>query len=517
MLGLAACGRTISEGTPLETDGAVSSGEATEGGSSAATGADTTASGGEDESTTDPQPAACGNGMVETGEECDPGPDGIGPALECLPGCVLNVCGDGMPGPSEACDDADIDDDDGCKADCTPTLVSVLAPGGSHTCAALDTGSVRCWGNGSAGRTGLGQGVTIGDDEPASAAAVVTLGAAVDQIVAGASHTCVRYVDAAVRCFGRSLEGQLGYGVPGDIGDDEAPNEAPFVLLGGTVSMLSSSAGAFHNCALLEQGGVRCWGLADNGRLGVPGLTGAIGDDEELALLPTVDVGGTAVDVAVGAEHSCVRFAGGGVRCWGHNASGQLGQGNTDDVGDNESPASVPTIALGGPVAQIAAGFFHNCVLLEAGFVRCWGRGNNGRLGYGNTVWIGDNEVPSSAGNVDVGGVVVELTAGNAHSCARLDTGAVRCWGWAGMGQLGYGDLEDVGDDEVPAEAGDVPLGAPAVRIAAGGNHTCALLDTGRVRCWGSADHGRLGYGDLETIGDDETPARVGDVPMFPK
>ena len=88
--------------------------------------------------------------------------------------------------------------------------------------------------------------------------------------------------------------------------------------------------------------------------------------------------------------------------------------------------------------------------------------------------------------------------------------------GWGAQGQLGYGNLQDIGDDEVPAAAGDVPLGEAALQISAGSNHTCALLVSGQVRCWGNGGDGRLGYGNLDTIGDDETPASAGDVPLIP-
>jgi len=78
---------------------------------------------------------------------------------------------------------------------------------------------------------------------------------------------------------------------------------------------------------------------------------------------------------------------------------------------------------------MIALGEFHKCVLLDTGKARCWGDGHDSQLGYGNTKPIGDDESPSTAGDVDSGGTVVQLAAGAAHTCAVLDTGNVRCWG----------------------------------------------------------------------------------------
>jgi Regulator of chromosome condensation (RCC1) repeat len=135
-------------------------------------------------------------------------------------------------------------------------------------------------------------------------------------------------------------------------------------------------------------------------------------------------------------------------------------------------------------------------------------------LGYGNEITIGDNETPASAGDIDVGGMAVSITAGQFHTCALLDTGAVRCWGSSfSDGALGYGNINTIGDNETPASAGDVPLGGVAVSITVGAGHTCALLDTSAVRCWGYG--GPLGYGNINTIGDNETPASAGDVPYL--
>ena len=107
---------------------------------------------------------------------------------------------------------------------------------------------------------------------------------------------------------------------------------------------------------------------------------------------------------------------------------------------------------------------------------------------------------------------MTELAAGDFATCAVLVGGAVRCWGRAVQGELGYGNLEDIGDDETPASAGDVPVGGPVARIDVGFFHTCAVLVSGGIRCWGRASTGALGYGNTEDIGDDETPASAGDV-----
>jgi cysteine-rich repeat protein len=385
-----------------------------------------------------------------------------------------------------------------------------IAAGEFHTCALLDTGTVRCWGYGYDGQLGYGNRNTIGDDETPSSADNVNVGGAVIQITAGGSHTCALLDTGIVHCWGEGAAGQIGYGNTNAIGDDEVPASAGNVDVGGG-TVIQLAAGYTHTCALLAFGTVRCWGNAYDGRLGY-GNRNTIGDNETPASAGDVNLGGTATQLAAGESHTCALLSTGAMRCWGSGASGQLGYGNTNTIGDNEAPASAGDVKLGDAVIQLAAGAYHTCVLLDTDGVRCWGHGGYGQLGYGNTRSIGKNTVPAAAGGVDVGGNVIQLAAGYRHSCALLDTGAVRCWGDGGDGQLGYGNRTSIGDNETPASAGNVDVGGTVIQVTAGHEHTCALLDTGAVRCWGYGYSGRLGYGNITTIGDDETPASAGNV-----
>ncbi len=205
-------------------------------------------------------------------------------------------------------------------------------------------------------------------------------------------------------------------------------------------------------------------------------------------------------------------FESGRVRCWGYAVAGQLGYGNQDSIGDDETPASAGDVEVGGSVAQLDGSLLQTCALLETGNVRCWGAGTQGELGILFSGTIGDDETPSSVAPIDLGGQAVRLATGSAHSCVVLDTGAVRCWGQGGAGRLGYGNVQNVGDDETPDSVGDVNIGGKVVSVSAGFAHTCALLETGAVRCWGHGGGGRLGYGNVQNIGDDEAPASAGDV-----
>ena len=148
--------------------------------------------------------------------------------------------------------------------------------------------------------------------------------------------------------------------------------------------------------------------------------------------------------------------------------------------------------------------------LLNDGSVKCWGQGNNGQLGYGDTQsrGVGADEMGANLPSVDLGSgrSAKFIAAGVDHTCALLDNGGVKCWGYNNNGQLGYGDTQSRGDgaDEMGDSLPTVDLGSgrSAKFIAAGGYHACAQLDDGGVKCWGRNDYGQLGYGDTQNRGD---------------
>ena len=335
---------------------------------------------------------------------------------------------------------------------------------------------------------------------------------AVSAVSAGGAFTCALLTTGKVRCWGYSGQGRLGYGNLRDIGDNETPASVGDVDVGGSVQQIVT--GAYNACALLTTGAVRCWGYGLNGELGY-GNPNDIGDDETPASAGDVAVGGPVKQIAAGLGHTCALLTTGAVRCWGHGGNGQLGYGNTKDIGYNETPASAGDVAVGGPVKQIVAGTDHTCALLTTGAVRCWGHGGSGKLGYGNANNIGDDETPAAAGDVPVGGAARQIVTNFDHNCALLTTGALRCWGFGPDGELGYGNRNSIGDNETPASAGDVLVGGAVQQVAVGSSHSCALLTTGTLRCWGYGRGGWLGYGNTNSIGDDEAPASAGDVPVF--
>ena len=207
--------------------------------------------------------------------------------------------------------------------------------------------------------------------------------------------------------------------------------------------------------------------------------------------------------LALGSNHSCILHGEGKVRCWGNNMSGQLGLGDTANRGD--APGELPTqdVALGGVAVEIAAGGDHTCARLNTGEIRCWGSNAYGQLGRNNKITIGDNPGEVASGFAVVGAPAVRVVAGHAHTCVITQAGQVRCWGRNQNGQLGTGNVASLGDDPGELPTVDIPLNfVKVIDIAAGGIHTCALSDAGKVRCWGNGLYGQLGYGNTNHLGN---------------
>jgi alpha-tubulin suppressor-like RCC1 family protein len=393
-----------------------------------------------------------------------------------------------------------------------PRRVVKLAVGFENSCAIFNDGGVRCWGSEKA--HGYPFDEPIGDNEHPFEAGDLPTGGAVAEIALGKEHACVRYVEGNVRCWGSNAGGQLGYGDDTDRrGAGYTPDLLPDVDLGGRVLQLS--AGEDHTCALIEGGDVRCWGYNGYYQLGSNG--GNVGDDEIPSSRSPVALGAAAIAVSAGRTHSCAIIDGDAVMCWGTllgpDTAAPMGYGgaNPDEaIGDDETPEQQGTIQVGSPVLQVELGDNDICALVAGGNVRCWGSGDGG-LGYGNEEDVGDDELPQYAGNVPIGVEAVELVTTATARCVRTTTGVVRCWGWGGPGELGSANENTIGDNEEAGANGDINVGGAVKDLAESGqsSHICALMEDDTVRCWGTNALGQLGLGNTIDIGDDELPVDV--------
>jgi len=251
-----------------------------------------------------------------------------------------------------------------------------------------------------------------------------------------------------------------------------------------------------HTCAVLTNGTVKCWGYNSNGELGAgtPPLEAPWYADTPI----NVKYISNAITVATGQQHSCAILSDGTVECWGANVYGQLGHGDTATPYYTPVPVSGVTNAI-----AVAGGKLHTCALLSDGTVQCWGYNYAGQLGVDRTGPETCSYSACSTTPVHVAGVTnaLGIAAGDEHSCALLADGTVRCWGWNYYGQSGNGD--GIQYHITPVTVSGINT---AVAIDADGHHTCALLAEGTLKCWGSNFYGELGNGTTNTA---YTPATV--------
>jgi hypothetical protein len=197
------------------------------------------------------------------------------------------------------------------------------------------------------------------------------------------------------------------------------------------------------------------------------------------------------------------------VKCWGSNDDGQLGYAFDGTVGDGNAlrpePADVPALPLGAePVAEIDGGF-HTCARFASGRIRCWGPNAAGELGTGDFQQVGGagGRPLATSVDVDLGGLnAVQIAAGARNTCARLESGSVRCWGASDFGQSGYETTEPI-----PTPLGNVNLGAGrrATWIGVRGRGVCASATDSAGElflCWGWGMDGGIGNGETGNFGD---------------
>ncbi len=270
--------------------------------------------------------------------------------------------------------------------------------------------------------------------------------------------------------------------------DSIAPASTPYAV--------NITAGYEHTCTLMSDGSVMCWGSNRYGQMGNNSLT-----LHPFALAVT-NLAGSVSAVNAGAYHTCAIITGGTIQCWGLNSSGQLGNGTTIN-------SSIPVTISGlAGVTQIAAGYAYTCALINGGAtgtVECWGNDTFGQLGNGTTT---DTPVTTPAAVTGLTGVKA-ISASLDHTCALMnDDLTIKCWGKNSYGQLGTGAVS--ADPETTPVDVLLTLGPSetVLAIAAGAQHTCAVLSSGIVDCWGDGSSGQMGNNGPK-LTQNPTPGQV--------
>ena len=288
-------------------------------------------------------------------------------------------------------------------------------------------------------------------------------------LVLRGQHSCALTSEGGVKCWGANWYGQLG--------DASFNNSStPVDVVGLSSGVIALSTGWSHSCALTSTGGVKCWG---------GNYWAQLGDGTNNNAWAPVDVAGLTSGVkalASGMYHTCALTTAGGVKCWGPNYYGELGDGTKDM---HNTPVDV--VGLSSGVSTLAAGNNNSFALIEAGGVKGWGWNAYGILGDGTTT---DQTIPVDAVVLSEG--ISIIAPGHDHTCVLTTAGAAKCWGFNSSGQLGDGTYTQRDTPEDVAGLSD-----NVIALSAGGGSTCGLTVGGRAKCWGGDREGQLGLGTI--------------------
>ena len=336
-----------------------------------------------------------------------------------------------------------------------------------HSCAILNDDSLVCWGENDYGQ--LGDDTRIDRHIPTP----VHLGLSAKAIALGRQHTCAILLDdESLKCWGDNEDGRLGDGTT------VGRNIPTLVDLGGNATAQAISAGLSHTCAILDDYTLKCWGNNTSGQLGD-------GTNAPKNTPTLVDLGGgaTAKAISAGLSHTCAILDDDTLKCWGNNASGQLGDGT------NISKNTPTLVSLGGSATakKISVGAAHTCAILNDDTLKCWG--------YNEFAQLGDISLTSRNVPTDVvlgqNRTVKAISAGHSHTCAILDDDSLWCWGKNDRGQLNV--INEFRIQPIPTPVNQQTDRA-AISVVVGFDYTCAIWNDDTLECWGNNEKGRLGF-----------------------
>jgi len=424
--------------------------------------------------------------------------------------------------------------------------VVMVSAGTQFSCAVQAGGSLYCFGVGLSGRLGTDSTNNIGTSalDPVSDGLVaLPTGTRAVTVSAGEEHTCAMLSSGQLLCFGQGLLGRLGSDATTNIGDStRAPAVTGIVKLPAGVATRDFSAGASHTCAISTTGVLYCFGSNWQGQLGTSehtsmGAAATAGQATANSIVPLPNASGVnrALTVACGRFHTCVILNTGALWCFGSGSLSKLGTGNTLNIGGTTglSAQSHGIVDLGlvsngvlKEATAVSAGVSHTCVVLDTHELLCFGNGGSGRLGQGNTDNVGGGGGQIAAKDAIVplpcppgmgSACAMAVSCGADHTCVILTTGQLVCFGSSVQGQLGLGSRMSFGDSApLDLSAGIVPMpaGVHAVQVSAGLDHTCATLSIGTAICFGVP--GALGTNDLRAYGIGATLPAIEGVVQLP-
>ena len=359
-----------------------------------------------------------------------------------------------------------------------------VSTGSAHACVLRESGEVSCWGSNFHGRLGNASGGEVSTSQ----VQVLGVSDAMD-VSASVTHACALHATGEVSCWGQNWKGPAG---------DASPSP---VKVSGVADAKATTTSAGLSCATLEEGEAACWGLywgsqsttLDNGDISPlaamwANLPGADPDAADIAL------------VASGGSHACALHTDGTINCAGANWNGNLGTGQLG-TSISWTPQQVTGVE---DATDISLGFAHTCALHATGEVSCWGRNHYGQLGTGEEN-VGSNALSPQ----QVSGITdaIAIEAGpQATTCALHENGEVSCWGADSFGTLGTAANPSSDHSAVPVRIEGI---TDATAVTVGFSHMCALRSTNEISCWGADHLGQLGASENIQDSHSATPVPV--------
>ncbi len=398
-----------------------------------------------------------------------------------------------------------------------------IVAGQVSSCAISNAGKTYCWGTASLGILGDNQTVT----NRLTAVYVLQVTPEFKQIAIAQAHTCAISNAGRAYCWGGAVNGALG--------DNQTTVDrlTPVKVLAGAatgsdtdgtylINIIQIATGGNNTCAISNAGNAYCWGADNNDQLGNGATTGtqttpvkvlagaATGSDTDGTYLINIK------QISIHNDGVCALSYSGNTYCWGYGLSGQIGDNQI--ASNRNTPVKVlKGEAIGSDtdgtylinIKQIATG---TCAISYAGNIYCWGGGNNGRLGNGNTTAQSTpvKVLKGEATGSDTDGTYLvnfkQIATSSTATCAISNAGNAYCWGNSISGQRGNGTTTGTQTTPVKVLAGaatgsdtDGTYLINIKQIVVGITHACAISNADNAYCWGGVANGQVGDNQIST------------------
>ncbi len=335
-----------------------------------------------------------------------------------------------------------------------------VSGGRNFTCALTINGIVKCWGSNGSGQIGNG------NTESRFLPIITSSGYSLNQLVSGENNSCGITKSGQLRCWGANGSGQIGKG-------SASSNECTPFNVDVSTNYIQLSKGTNHTCGITNAGVLKCWGANDNGQLGD-------GTKVSKASPVTIDSGVNYSQVVLSknSNYSCAITTNGVLKCWGLNSSGQLGDGTLLDK-------SIPIVVDPNTTyTKISLSYDYICGITSAGNLKCWGSNSLSKIGDGTTTNVINPKL------IDEGVTYQKIITGNLSTYGITSDGVLKGWGYQHSG-LGTGD----NGSKLPTVI-DAGVKYSQVITSFNSNHSCAITNSGVLKCWGRNDYGQLGTGN---------------------